>query len=864
MAEVVTGAMGTLLPKLADLITEEYNLQRGVRGEIMFLKAEMESMQAVLIKVSEAPIDQPPDIQVKLWAKAVRDLSYDLEDSIDKFMVHIETHGQEKSHSFRNFIDKSISLLTKGKIRHNIGIDIKDIKSRIKEVSERRDRYKVDSVAAAKPTGPTIDALRLSTLYRKATELVGTDEKSLEVLKMLKEGDEVSKKQLKVVSIVGFGGLGKTTLANAVYQKLKGQVDPQKQTPQFDCAAFISVSLNPNIKKIFKSLLHQLDKQTYQSINESSWGEEQLISEIRTFLRNKRYLIVIDDIWDKSVWENIKYALTENEYESRVITTTRILDVAQQAGGVYRLRPLSVVDSRKLFHQRIYETENKSPPNQLFEISEKILQRCGGVPLAIITIGSLLSSKTERSHTHEYWSKVYKSMGSGLDNGHDDLKNMRRILSVSYSDLPPHLKTCILHLSLYPEDYEIQTEQLIWKWVGEGFVKKEHGRSLYEVGEDYFNQLINKSLVQPVKIDNGNKVHSCRIHDMVRDLITSLSNEENFLTTVGVPQRVDLPSKIRRLSVQTNIEEVANQLPTMTLSHVRSLTVCSPAFNFLPALSGFPVLRVLDLTDCKQVDNNHWKDICSLFHLRYLSLKGTSITKIPKGVNNLQFLHVLDIRSTGIAEELPSTFIQLTQLLLFHMLDSVVCAVPRWMCSMSSLLSLSITLETLGEEDLQVLGSIPSLSELHIQVKKPTQSRNKRLVIDSGYPFRCLTRFSVKSDTMELEFARGAMQSLHSMWLVFQDVKGTLLQFGDFVFGLENLSLLEYIYVQFHEGKNTDEEMRNVRNVVDKEIHMNLNKPILEFPKTTEEQADDFIVKFRLELKKQRVELFSRSVLDQS
>lgn len=183
---------------------------------------------------------------------------------------------------------------------------------------------------------------------------------------------------------------------------------------------------------------------------------------------------------------------------------------------------------------------------------------------------------------------------------------------------------------------------------------------------------------------------------------------------------------------------------------------------------------------------------------------------------------------------------------------------------MSSLLSLSITLETLGEEDLQVLGSIPSLSELHIQVKKPTQSRNKRLVIDSGYPFRCLTRFSVKSDTMELEFARGAMQSLHSMWLVFQDVKGTLLQFGDFVFGLENLSLLEYIYVQFHEGKNTDEEMRNVRNVVDKEIHMNLNKPILEFPKTTEEQADDFIVKFRLELKKQRVELFSRSVLDQS
>ncbi|VAH54727.1 unnamed protein product [Triticum turgidum subsp. durum] len=140
--------MGTLLPKLAELLMEHYKLHKGVRGEIMFLKAEMERMETVLLRISEAPIDQPPDIQVKLWAKAVRDLSYDLEDSIDKFMVRTETHGPEKSHSFREFIDKSLSLLSKGKIRHKIGIDIKDIKIRIKEVSERRDRYRVDSVAS--------------------------------------------------------------------------------------------------------------------------------------------------------------------------------------------------------------------------------------------------------------------------------------------------------------------------------------------------------------------------------------------------------------------------------------------------------------------------------------------------------------------------------------------------------------------------------------------------------------------------------------------------------------------------------------------------------------------------------------------
>uniref|UniRef100_A0A8R7TP92 Disease resistance protein RPP13 n=2 Tax=Triticum urartu TaxID=4572 RepID=A0A8R7TP92_TRIUA len=827
MAQAVIGAMGTLLPKLADLITKEYNLQRGVRGEIMFLKAEMESMETALLRISEAPIDQPPDIQVKLWAKAVRDLSYDLEDSIDKFMVRIETHGRpEKSHGFRDFIDKSLSLLTKGKIRHKIGIDIKDIKSRIKEVSERRDRYKVDGVAAAKPVGPTTDTLRLSALYRKATELVGTDEKSVEVIKMLTEGDEVSKKQLKVVSIVGFGGLGKTTLANAVYEKLKVQDDNQEM--QFDCSAFISMSLNPNMEQIFKSLLHQLDKHRIQNTNEALWGEEQLIREIRTFLENKRYLIVIDDVWDKSVWENIKYALVDNEYGSRVITTTRILDVAQQAGGVYRLNPLSVVDSRKLFYHRIYDMENKSPPSQLVEVSENILKRCGGVPLAILTIGSLLCNKKGRAHTLEYWSKVQKSISSGLDNNHNDVKNMRRILSVSYSNLPPHLKTCLLHLSLYPEDYKIATEQLIWKWVGEGFVKKEQGRSLYEVGGDYLDELINKSLVQPVKFDNANKVRSCRVHDMVRDLIISLSNEENFLTTIGGPQSEYLPSKIRRLSIQPCIQEVANQLSTMGLAHVRSLSVSSPAFSLLPTLSGFPVLCVLDLTDCWQVDNNSWKDICNLFHLRYLSLKGTCITRIPKEIGNLQFLQVLDIRCTEIEEELPSTLIQLTQLLLFCMPDSISCAVPRWMCSMSFLFSLSITLETLGEEDLHVLGNVPFLSELYIQVKKPTQGRDKRLVIDNAYPFRCLKRFSVKGDTMELKFAQGTMQSLNTLLFGLENVHDTMLQLGDLVFGLNNLSLLEHIVVElpFH-GEDT--ETQKVRNAIQKEVEMNQNMPILTF-----------------------------------
>lgn len=249
----------------------------------MFLKVEMESMQAALVKVSQAPIDQPPDVQVKLWAKEVRDLSHDLEDSVDKFMVRIRADGLDKSHTFMGFIDRSLNLLTKAKIRHKIVTDVRDIKSRVKEVSKRHDSYKVDTVSA-RPTATTTDSLRQLALYKKATELIGTEEKSNELVEMLRKGDEASAKQLKMVSVVGFGGLGKTTLAYATYQKLK---------LEFDCGAFVSVSFTPNIEKIFKNLLHQLDKNWYRNINESSWGEAELISEIREFLRNKRYVFIM-------------------------------------------------------------------------------------------------------------------------------------------------------------------------------------------------------------------------------------------------------------------------------------------------------------------------------------------------------------------------------------------------------------------------------------------------------------------------------------------------------------------------------------------------------------------------------------------
>jgi len=348
----------------------------------------------------------------------------------------------------------------------------------------------------------------------------------------------------------------------------------------------------------------------------------------------------------------------------------------------------------------------------------------------------------------------------------------------------------------------------------------------------------------------------------------------------------------------------------------------------LPAFSSFPVIRVLDLHGCSQVDDNHCKQICNLFHLRYLRLSRTSITEIPNEIGSLQLLQFLDLDMTKI-KELPSTFVQLSQLeylsldnqtrlpecfgnlkSLQKLLPQITirspamlrdlsrlselrrllvrfseCAesydepfvqclsnlvnleslqifdchnglsssigistpgpqqlrsinigpgtinrVPRWMSSLSALSSLDITLLTLQEEDLQILGSVPSLRNLYVWVKEHRKDRHQRLVIGSDYPFRCLARFRIGRDAMEVEFAPGAMRKLQTLHLDFH-VRRTLDQFGNFDFSLENLPSLKRVIVHINCYYAELGEVQDAETSIKKALDLNPNKPTLELEK---------------------------------
>ncbi|XP_066335782.1 disease resistance protein RGA5-like [Miscanthus floridulus] len=699
--EFATGALGTLLPKLGKLLQDEYNLQNGVKKDIEFVTRELESMRAALRDVGEVPQEQLKEV-VKIWARDVRELSYDMEDIVDTFLVRVQGSEPLSKRSVRRFIKKMTSIVSTAKTHHEIVQETKDIKERVKEVAERRDRYKVDAITPAKTSADP----RITALYTKAASLVGIDEPREELISRLTKEDGGMMGEQMIISIVGFGGLGKTTLAKAVYDKIK---------PQFNCTAFVSVSRDPNIIKIFKDMLYDLDKKEYKDIHNAALGQQHLTDLVQEFLKNKRYLIVIDDIWDTKPWEMIRCAVPENDLKCRVLTTTRRIDVAEHVGGCYMMKPLTHNSSKILFYGRIFGSIGNCP-QQFSVVSEKVLKKCGGVPLAIVTISSLLANKSRNVNE---WCDVCDAIGTGIGNnpGMDD---MRKILLLSYYDLTPQLKTCLLYLSLFPEDYEIVKSRLIFRWIAEGFVQQGHGmKSLFEIGQSYFNELLNRSLIQPGDIDEEDYVSplSCRVHDMVFDLICSVSRDESFATTVygDSKQITSSESKVRRLSIHST------SCPKMNTSKLRSLTIKNPAIiNSMPPLSCYHLLCVLDLQYCDLNDHPSLDFVGKLFHLRYLSLADTRYAgEVPREIGKLQFLQTFILRGTGI-KEVPLSIFELGQLMCFVVGDSTRLPTSG-LGNLSSLKHLRMNVDSvyIAEE----LGHLTHLRVLYVVLTKDKEGR---------------------------------------------------------------------------------------------------------------------------------------------
>lgn len=424
-----------------------------------------------------------------------------------------------------------------------------------------------------------------------------------------------------------------------------------------------------------------------------------------------RYLIIIDDLWDSLAWKVIRCAFPENSRGSRVLTTTRIYSVAATCCSnskeyVYKMKSLDDQESRRLFFSRVFGFGEPCPVIYA-EFSTDILKRCGGLPLAIICISSLLAGQSK-----PMWEYVRNSLGSMFE-GNPTLEEMKQILDLSYRNLPHHLKTCLLYLGMYPEDYEIMKNDLSRQWMAEGFVSSINGLDAEDVAGSYFNELINRSMIQPVE-DCNDEVLSCRVHDVMLDLIRSKSTEENFITVMDHQQIVTgMNKQIRRISLCNGGEErdVMPAITSESLSKARSVAVFRTVF--WPSLLGFKYVRVLHLEYPKS-GRLDLTGICGLFLLRYVKIAcdyNTSL-QLPSQIGELRQLETFDLQWSPLVS-IPPDIVGLPR--LSHLAVPKCTLLPDGIGSLKSLRTLhGFDVSENSIDNVKCLGELNNMRDLDL------------------------------------------------------------------------------------------------------------------------------------------------------
>jgi Leucine-rich repeat (LRR) protein len=285
--------------------------------------------------------------------------------------------------------------------------------------------------------------------------------------------------------------------------------------------------------------------------------------------------------------------------------------------------------------------------------ARRILRRCRGLPLAISTIGGLLAN---RPKTNIEWRNLHQHLGAELES---DLRNITKVIVSSYDGLPYHLKSIFLYLGIFPENHEVRRTRLLRRWMAEGHIAKNRDMPVEDVGDRFYSELINRSMIQPSNASPGVRADRCRVHSILLQIILSKSTEENQLFLIE-KQFSEVPqSKVRHLVV-SRWKRKDERLQNINLSYMRSLTIFGecPASLISPKMR---LVRVLDLEDTINMKNDDLKHIGELQHLRYLGLRGTDISKLPSSLQNLRYLETLDIQDTYV-RELPSGIAKLEKL----------------------------------------------------------------------------------------------------------------------------------------------------------------------------------------------------------
>nr|XP_010914606.2 putative disease resistance protein RGA3 [Elaeis guineensis] len=639
----------------------------GVLDEIKKLHRRLERIQDVLVDAENKRFENQP---INHWLNELKDLMYDADDIIDECRIEGEKLLGSNSSSSRSVESvrccyPPVACLHKVRFRHEIGNRIRDLNLKLEELAKDKDDLHLTPAPRHDPCNSTGISNKTSPVVEP--DLVGEKIED-DTRKLVDLLTKEYKKKIPIFAIVGMGGIGKTTLAQKIY-------NDEKLRDNFNQMPLIWLCVSQDFSE--SDLLRSIIKQAGGDPEEAKEKEvlEPMLSQVIT---NKKFFLILDDVWDARVWDELlRKPLQSGLADSKILITTRNINVAKQMGAIHShmVEKLSREDGWSLICKMVFEEGDEQDMHVLSDVGMRIVEKCDGLPLALRTVGGVLQTKEKRQSE---WVKVLSSPAwsfTKLPNGE------MGPLYLSYLDLPPPLKQCFTWLSLLPQDYLISDNNFVPSCIAEGFVTSEDGTPLEDVAREYWKELVQRNLLQPdpTWYDEG----GCKMHDLLRSLSQHIARDECFVGDARAFENKIMSSssssliKLRRLSIVDGKLETISDL-IMKQTSLRTLSFFhTPLIHDLPEdlFRKLRSLRVLNLR--KAAINNLPTSLGHLVHLRRLDLGKTPIREIPDSIRNLRNLQFLILIDCKYLHSLPSGFLGLIGLRVLDISNTPLDGMPR-------------------------------------------------------------------------------------------------------------------------------------------------------------------------------------------